>query len=61
MDKDFKKCNRTISNHEGSSKWPRLRSASEFPVIFGGEENAAQPHFPPLPNSTQLRSPSDGW
>mgnify|MGYP005752539553 CR=1 FL=1 len=38
-----------IRNDASTTKWPRLRSASEFKFIMGEEENAAQQHFPPIP------------
>ncbi len=38
-----------IRNDASRTKWPRLRSASEFKFMRGEEENAALPHFPPLP------------
>jgi hypothetical protein len=37
-----------IRNYASRTKWPRLRSASEFKFMMGEEENAAAPHFPPL-------------
>jgi len=30
-----------IRNYASRTKWPRLRSASEFGFIIGGEENEA--------------------
>ena len=47
-----------IRNDASRTKWPRLGSTRSPTVarppdtafMMGGEENAAQPHFPPLPN-----------
>jgi hypothetical protein len=36
-------------NDANRTKWPRLRSASGLKFMMGEEENAALPHFPPLP------------
>ncbi|OYX15606.1 MAG: hypothetical protein B7Z16_13165 [Algoriphagus sp. 32-45-6] len=31
----------------------------DFRFLLGGEENAALPHFPPLPNNRKERTPSE--
>ncbi|MBC6368989.1 hypothetical protein DDT91_19530 [Algoriphagus sp. AK58] len=31
----------------------------DFRLLMGGEDNAAQPHYPPLPHNQKERTPSE--